>query len=250
MSARKPFLALLGVAAFVLTTAVPADAGRLTRHDPAHDVVGIVETITLDEEMEDFRVTGRDRSEVVTKLMRGEVITEGTSAEPAPAPKPKVRNGDITRVFVKHGRHRLTLRMRMVAFRSPASTENSFGLIGAGFNVVDGRNNSHVFVQSIEDGQRYWDVTTGKRGREESPLRCKGLRLRTDVRNSTLEVIVPNKCLGGPRQVRVAAMSFLVNFRFNERDESITFGQYLDDGFRHGFAHSGNTVYTRPIRRG
>ena len=125
----------------------------------------------------------------------GDVVLLGV-VDDSVTPQPQWEPGDIRRIRVVHGAHRVRVRLGFhdVARRTDNSywyrlrtPHRRFGLIG-------------FTAQDAPRGE--WFLLSGYSG---DPRRCAGLRHHVDYANERVEVSIPRRCLGHPRRVRVGA---------------------------------------------
>ncbi len=107
---------------------------------------------------------------------------------------PRAADPDITRVTVRHGAHRLVIR---VTARN-VSRDTDMGLS----KVATPRGRFNLF--SVLDEP----VTVIQPAGPPREVRCPGLRTRRNVARDTVVVSVPRRCLGNPRWVRAGAVLY------------------------------------------
>jgi hypothetical protein len=107
--------------------------------------------------------------------------------------------GDITRVRVRHGQHRLRLRIRAQELTRPRG--DNYQVVFAGAHVRTPRDTFSAYLVLENDGGRR--MLFARDG--EEPRRCRGLRRDFDTDRGVFTASIPRRCLGQPRWVRAAA---------------------------------------------
>jgi hypothetical protein len=128
----------------------------------------------------------------------GDVVLLGVEDDSV-TPQPAWEPGDIKRVGVAHGTHRVRVRL---AFRDVAlRTDDAY------FYRIRTPHRRFVlagFTDAREDPQGEWFLLSPSR---ERPVSCAGLRHRIDYTNEQVKVSVPRGCIGHPARVRVGALA-------------------------------------------
>jgi hypothetical protein len=125
----------------------------------------------------------------------GDVVLLGVVDDSKTA-QPEWRPGDIKRIGVAHGTHRVRVRLN---FRDVAQ-----GTDGAYFYKIrtPQRRFELAGFTAQERPQGEWFLLNPSRQRSVS---CAGLRHRIDYTNEQINVSVPRRCIGHPARVRVGA---------------------------------------------
>ena len=125
----------------------------------------------------------------------GDVLLLGVEDDSV-TPQPAWEPGDIKRVGVTHGSHRVAVRL---AFRDVAQGTDS-----AYFYRIRTPHRRFMLAgfTARDEPQGEWFLLSPSR---ERPVNCKGLRHRIDYANEQVKVSVPRGCIGHPDRVRVGA---------------------------------------------
>lgn len=155
-----PFVRTAALSATALVaTAVPAVAAQTSHHDPTGDVV----------------LLGVEGDTVI--------------------PQPSWRQGDVKRIWARHGAHRVGVRLTLRELRR--RTNNSFFFR---FHVATGRFEAAGFTtHDAPSGVWFLISPNGE------PTRCPRLRHRVDYASEALRISVPRRCLGLPARIRLGA---------------------------------------------
>jgi hypothetical protein len=149
----------------------------------------------------------------------GDVVLLG-GEDGSVTPQPGWKPGDIERIDVTHGAHRVRVRL---AFRDVARrTDDAY--------IYKIRTPQRRFwIDGFTDSSRpqgHFFLSTNRR----KPPRCAGLRHRIDYTNEQVRVSVPRRCIGDPARVRVgAAVQTWIWTDDPDQDKS-----RLDDGYATG----------------
>lgn len=110
------------------------------------------------------------------------------------APAPRVANPDITRIVVRHGEHRVTIRMT-------ARQVTRTTLAG----VADIRTPHHRYeLLAMFDK----DAAILYRSEDRAVVRCDGITTTRRTGRDVLVMSVPRRCVGSPRWVRAGAAAY------------------------------------------
>jgi hypothetical protein len=111
----------------------------------------------------------------------------------AEAQAPTQERGDVRRVRVAHGAHRVTVRFTM---RKPLAGD--YGI----FYRLRTPRGEYDLVRARFDGSTGVYLT---KGADQNRVRCSGIRTAFSTDRRTATASIPRSCLGKPRWVRVGA---------------------------------------------
>jgi hypothetical protein len=234
-----------GAVILALSLAAPAEAARYVHHDAAGDVVVERCSFTFTEPEPD----------PATSPTADPSAQPGTSPETAPvladeedpededctdAREPSFKEGDITRVAIRHTNRRVIIRTN---YRELTR--------GEGFRVLVGqiRTNEHV----ARDVTLFYDRDFAPKGEvvlsrhNGDEVHCS-LGKTLDFTANVIEVRIPRGCLSRPRWVRVGVGHVSMKFTGSETGGQTVVA--IDDALRTGTTLDSDLTWTPRIRKG
>jgi len=240
---RRARLGATSVAALLcLGLAAPAEAARYVHHDAAGDVV--VERCTFTEPTPapvPDPSTSPTADPATSPATDPDLTDEDEDDEQCTHARDRsYKEGDITRVAIRHTNHRVIIRTN---YRELTRSQ--------GFRVLVGqiRTNEHV----ARDVVLIYDRDFAPKGevvltRHNGDVVSCGLGKTLDFTANVIEVRVPRTCLSRPRWVRVGVGHISMKFTETRTGGQIVTG--IDDALRTSTTDDSDLTWSPRIRRG
>ena len=144
------------------------------------------------------------------------------------------RAADITQLRVRHGRHRLIMRLETVDLKRRTQSQ-----IGPSLYVRTPDRRYLLTYDAVSDGRkttRESRLLTGRFTR----VRCRGLFTDFDFTGDVTLASVPRRCLGNPQNVRIKAVMLQIGDSTDRREFStdVLVDSALDDGRRRPLSYT------------
>ena len=157
---------------------------------------------------------------------RGDVVKRDrdASTQDAEVPAPRNQTADITRLTVRRGEHRVRI---IVGIRDLRPSTRGLALDDVDYRIRTPEGDFTARVSSDRRGQR---LRTSEGLAEPSGFDagCSGLTSRHLYRRDVVRLVIPNRCLGHPRWVRVGAQTFRSTRDRTFVDDALAEGRIFD----------------------
>jgi len=166
------------------------------------------------------------RTHVERDAARDIVSMDANSTGAPDRPAPRRREGDVRSLRTVHGPHRIHVTLRSDRL---ARVKQTWGVHIFRFRTSNGRSADLTMLVSDGrwQGERSWTIDDHER-------RCRGLHTRVNYQRDTVTAVIPRRCLGNPRWVRVGGGTGLLHAGRLYADDATLDGKVHEDDVRLG----------------